>query len=163
LYLILDMLRNKFYKSGRYWDEFEIGQIFKHEAKKTITRTEHEQFCELTLNFHPLHWDQVFAKSSEFGQIVVVGTYVASIAVGISVPDISAKAIANLDYEKIEHHAPVFIGDTLQAETEIMEVRESKSKPDRGIIFVETRLYNQKQEKVLSLRRHVLIPKKGSK
>ena len=163
MYLILSMLRNKDYKSGRYLEDFELGQIFRHGAQKTITKAEHKQFCELTLNFHPLHWDEDHAKLSEFGQIVVVGTYVASIVVGISVPDISAKAIANLDYEKIVHHLPVFIGDTLHAETEILEVRESKSKPDRGIIFVETRSYNQNNEKVLSLRRHVLIPKKVTK
>jgi acyl dehydratase len=154
------MLRNKNYKTGRCWDDFKVGQIFKHGAYKTINDAEHKQFCELTLNYHPLHWDQEFAKLSEFGRIVVVGTYVASIAVGLSVRDISARAIANLDYEKIEHHAPVFVGDTLQAESEILEVRESRSKPDRGIIFVETRVYNQESIKVLSLRRHVLIPRR---
>ncbi|MFC1897967.1 MaoC family dehydratase [Candidatus Cloacimonadota bacterium] len=160
MYLKLSMLRNKYDKTDRYFEEFKVGQIYKHNARKTITGAEHRQFCELTLNYHPLHWDETYAKLSNFGRIVVVGTYVASIAVGISVPDISVNAIANLDYEKIDHLVPVFEGDTLQAETEILEIRESRSKPDRGIIFVETRLYNQHNDKVLSLRRHVLIPKK---
>lgn len=163
MYLLFGMMRNLNDKTGRYFDEFEVGQTFIHKATKTITRMEHERFCELTMNYHPLHWDDNYAKSSEFGRIVVVGTYVASIAVGLSVPDISAKAIANLDYEKIEHYAPVFIGDTLQAETEILEVKASRSKPDRGIILVETRVFNQDEIKVLSLRRHVLIPRRKIK
>ncbi len=115
------------------------------------------------MNHHPLHLDAEFAKSTIYKKIVIAGTFVASITVGLSVSDISGKAIANLDYEKIVHHAPVFIGDTLQAETEILEIRESRSKPDRGIIFVETRAFNQKNEIVLSLRRHILIPKRGKK
>jgi acyl dehydratase len=89
-----------------------------------------------------------------------VGTLVLSVIVGMSVSEISGKALANLDYEKITHDGPVFIDDTLYAETEILDVRESKSKPNRGIIYVETRAFNQKDEKVLTLRRHVLVPKR---
>ena len=110
-----------------------------------------------TLRCLPIEDD---SGGEEFGRIVVVGTYIASIAVGISVADISGKAIANLDYEKIVHHRTVFIGDTLHAETEILEMRESHSKPERGIIFVETKAYNQHDELVLTLRRHILIPKR---
>jgi len=154
------MLRKNRSSLGRYWNEFKIGQKFQHERAKTITAAELQLFCELTLNDHPLHLDAEYAKSTEFGRIVVVGTYIASIAVGISVADISGKAIANLDYEKIVHHRPVFIGDTLHAETEILEMRESHSKPERGIIFVETKAYNQHDELVLTLRRHILIPKR---
>ncbi len=157
------MMRNKNDKSGRFLEDFQKGQIIRHKTHKTITEKEHQQFCELTVNFHPLHWNHQYAQSSEFGQIVIVGTYVVSIAVGISVEDISLNAIANLDYEHIIHHLPVFIADTLQAETEILEVRESKTKSDRGIIFVETRTFNQKEQLVLSLRRHILIPKRKKK
>lgn len=163
MYLKLIMMRNKYDRSGRFLEDFQEGQLIKHKLTKTITEAEHHHFCDLTLNYHPLHWNQDYAKSSNFGQIVVVGTFVASIAVGISVEDISYRAIANLEFEKIIHHLPVFTGDTLKAETEILSVRESVSKPDRGIIFVETRTYNQNYQLVLSLRRKVMIPKRNIK
>jgi acyl dehydratase len=92
----------------------------------------------------------------------VVGSYIFSLVVGMSVKDISGKAIANLNYDKIIHDKPVFIGDTLIAETEILEIRESEKKPDRGIVYVETKAYNQKNEKVLTFRRHILIPKNNA-
>ena len=100
------------------------------------------------------------AKGTQHGQILVVGPLVFSLVAGMSVSDISGKAIANLDYENITHDGPVFIGDTIYAETEILETRESKSRPDRGIIYVETRAFNQNGEKVLAFRRHALIMKK---
>lgn len=160
MYHVISMMRKKEDSSGRFFEDFEIGRIYQHAPSKTISQSEHLQFCQLTENHHPLHCDETYAKASQFGRIVVVGTYVASIAVGLSVADISQRAIANLDYERIVHHQPVFIGDKLHAETEILEVRESRSQPDRGIIFVETRTFNQKNELVLSLRRHVLLPKR---
>ncbi|MBC8385843.1 MAG: MaoC family dehydratase, partial [Candidatus Cloacimonetes bacterium] len=101
-----------------------------------------------------------YCETEIYGKPLVVGTLVFSLVVGMTVSEISGKAIANLDYEKITHDGPVFIGDTIHAKTEILEVRESKSKPDRGIIFVETRAFNQNNEKVLTFRRHVLIPKR---
>jgi len=143
---------------GRYFEEFEVGQVYKHSIRKTITESDNNLFCLLTLNHHPLHSDNSYASGSEYGGIVVVGTYVLSLVVGLSVPDISGKAIANLDYEKVIHHLPVYIGDTVHAETEILEKRQSKTKEDRGIIYVETRAFNSSYKKVLTLRRHVLIP-----
>ncbi len=140
---------------GKYLEEFRIGDVYKHLAEKTITDKDNDLFCTLTMNSHPLHLDPVYARSTSFGKRVVVGTFVVSLTVGISVPDISGKAIVNLDYEKIIHDAPVFLGDTLHAETEILEVKESRTKPDRGIVFVETRAYNQNNKKVLTLRRHM--------
>ncbi len=148
---------------GKYLEDFRIGDVYKHHAEKTITEEDNDLFCTLTMNSHPLHLDPVYARSTSFGKRVVVGTFVAGLAVGISVPDISGKAIANLDYEKIIHDAPVFLDDTLHAETEILEVKESRTKPDRGIVYVETRAYNQNNKKVLTLRRHILIPKRGKK
>jgi acyl dehydratase len=157
------MLQNKYDNFGKFLEDFKVGEVYKHNDKKIITREDNNLFCQITMNHHPLHLDTEFAESTIYKKIIVAGTFVASITVGLSVSDISGKAIANLDYEKIIHHAPVFIGDTLQAETEILKVRKSRSKPDRGIIFVETRTFNQKNEKVLSLRRHILIPKRGKK
>jgi acyl dehydratase len=144
---------------GCYLNEFNVGEIIKHATTKTILESDNNLFTLLTMNHHPLHLDKEYCKRSQHNQILVVGTYVFSLVVGFSVPDISGKAIANLDYESVIHNAPVFIGDTLHAETEILDKRESKSKPDRGIIYVETRAYNQNNEKVLTFRRHILIPK----
>jgi acyl dehydratase len=113
------------------------------------------------MNHHPLHTNKQFAESSQHGRILVVGTLVFSIVVGMTVPDISGKAIANLEYEKVEHLAPVYINDTLYAQTEILGVKPSSTKPDRGIVYVETTAYNQDAKPVLRFRRHVLIAKKG--
>ncbi|NQV18356.1 MAG: MaoC family dehydratase [Armatimonadetes bacterium] len=157
------MLRNKYDNFGRFLEDFKVGDVYQHRNKKTITERDNNLFCQITMNHHPLHLDNEYAVSTIYKKIVVAGTFVASIAVGLSVPDISGKAIANLDYEKIIHDAPAFLGDTLHAETEILEVRESKTKPARGIVFVETRAYNQNNEKVLTLKRHILIPKREKK
>jgi acyl dehydratase len=111
------------------------------------------------MNQHPLHTDAHYASRIQHGQRVVVGTLVFSIVVGISVADISGKAIANLEYEAIKHVAPVFHGDTVYAESTILDVRASNTRPDRGIVYLETRAFNQRGETVLTLRRRVLIPK----
>lgn len=147
---------------GNYFEDFHTGDVHQHSISKTITESDNNIFSLLTMNHHPLHLDEEYAKHTQHGKILVVGTYVFSLVVGLTVRDISGKAIANLDYEKITHDGPVFIGDTIYAETEILDKRESKSKPDRGVIYVETRAYNQHKERILTFRRHVLIPKKRS-
>lgn len=143
---------------GGSLDEFSVGDVYRHWPGKTITESDNNLFALLTMNHHPLHIDSEYCKEHPHGRILVVGTLVLSVAVGMSVSEISGKAIANLDYEKITHDGPVFIGDTLYAETEILDKRKSRSKPDRGILYVETRAFNQRGEKVLTLRRHVLVP-----
>ena len=147
---------------GRYYEKFTVGDVIIHSQTKTVSESDNNLFCLLTMNHHPVHLNKEYAKQTQHGKILVVGTYVFSLVVGLSVRDISGKAIANLDYEKITHDRPVFIGDTIYAETEILDKRESKSKPDRGIVYVETRAFNQNNEKVLTFRRHVLIPKKNA-
>lgn len=139
--------------------DFQPGQIYKHYPPKTIMESDNNLFCLLTTNHHPLHSDVELAKKSQHGRILVVGTYVLSLVVGMSVPEISGAAIANLEYEKVIHNAPVFIGDTIYAESKILEVRGSKSKIDRGILYVETIALNQENTRVLTLRRSVLLPK----
>jgi acyl dehydratase len=146
---------------GHYFEEFVIGQVIRHEASKTIFESDNNLFSLLTMNHHPLHTNIEFAKESQHGRILVVGTLVFSIVVGMTVPDISGKAIANLEYEKVEHLGPVFINDTLYAQTEILETRPSASKPDRGVIYVETTAFNQDSKPVLRFRRHVLIARQG--
>ncbi len=140
-------------------EDFKTEHVFQHFPPKTVTESDNNLFCLLTTNHHPIHSDVEHAKKSQHGRRLVVGTYVLSLVVGMSVPEISGSAIANLEYEKIVHNGPVFIGDTIYAESKILDVRESKSKPDRGIIYVETIAKNQNGTKVLTLRRRVLIPK----
>lgn len=146
---------------GRFYEEFEVGEVIKHKTSKTIFESDNNFFSLLTMNHHPVHTNVDYAAKQQHGKILVVGTLVFSLAVGITVPDISGKAIANLMYENIDHLAPVFIGDTIYAETTVLDKRESKSKSDRGIIYVETSVFNQRGEKVLVFRRKVLIKKRG--
>lgn len=145
----------------RALDDFTIGREFKHWPGKTVTESDNNLFCLLTMNHHPLHSDTEYARTQQHGKIVVAGTYVLSLTVGLTVPDISGSSMANLEFEKVVHHAPVFVGDTLRARSKVIAVRPSKTKPDRGIVTVETEAYNQHNEKVLTLRRKVLIPKKS--
>jgi acyl dehydratase len=112
------------------------------------------------MNHHPVHTNIDYASKQQHGKILVVGTLVFSLAVGITVPDVSGKAIANLLYENIDHLAPVFIGDTIYVKTTVLDKRESKSKNDRGVVYVESIAYNQNNENVLSFRRKVLIKKR---
>jgi acyl dehydratase len=113
------------------------------------------------MNHHPLHINDVYAAQSQQGRNVVVGPLVYSLALGMSVGDISGKAIANLATEELTHPAPVFHGDTLYAESEVLEVRPSQSKPDRGVVKVRTDVYNQRNELVATFRRAVLVPRRS--
>lgn len=147
---------------GNYFEDFKEGQIIEHQLSKTIFESDNNLFCLLTMNYHPVHTNAAYAEKQQHGKILVVGTLVFSLVVGMTVPDISGKAVANLDYEKVEHLAPCFIGDTLYARTEVLSCRESKSKQDRGIVYVETTGYNQNGVDVIRFRRHVLV-KKGNR
>jgi len=148
---------------GRYFEDFQVGEIIKHKEEKTISKTDNELFCKMTMNSHPLHFDSNYAQKTYFKQCVVVGTYVLSLAVGISVKDISYKAIANLGFSSIIHHLPTFIGDTISAETETLSNRISNTNNEQGIVCVETRAYNQNNQKILTLQRQILVPRNGKK
>lgn len=148
---------------GIYYDEFIVGEEIKHSLSKTIFESDNNLFSLLTMNHHPVHTNLDYAAKNQYGKILVVGTLVFSLVVGFTVPDISGKAIANLGYEEIKHLNPVFINDTLYARTKILDKWESKSKPDRGIVYVETIGYNQKNEEVISFRRKVLLKKDTQK
>lgn len=145
---------------GRYLEEFEVGDVYEHWPAKTVTEADDHLFCLITMNHHPLHINDVYAKASQQGKNVVVGPLVYSLALGMSVGDVSGKAIANLATEELSHPAPVFHGDTLFCESEVLEVRESKSKPDRGIVSVHTRVYNQDGTLVAEFKRKVLVPRR---
>ncbi len=142
---------------GRYFEEFTKGEIIEHTTSKTIFESDNNLFSLLTMNHHPLHTNIDYAEKQQHGKVLVVGTLVFSLAVGITVPDISGKAIANLMYENIEHLAPVFINDTIYAKTEVLDLIPSKTKNDRGIVYVETTAYNQDGVDVLKFRRRVLV------
>ena len=145
---------------GRFLEEFHVGDVYRHEPHKTVLESDNNLFCLLTYNHHPVHLDVEYAGNTQHGRILVVGTYVLSLVVGMSVSETSGRAIANLEYENIRHNGPVFVGDTIRAESEVLEITPSRSKPDRGIVCIETRAYNQTDDKILTLRRRMLIPKK---
>ena len=145
---------------GRYLEEFEQGAVYKHWPAKTVTEADDHLFCLITMNHHPLHINDVYASQSQQGRNVVVGPLVYSLALGMSVGDVSGKAIANLATEELSHPAQVFHGDTLFCESEVLEVRPSGSKPDRGVVRVHTRVLNQDGVLVAEFKRTVLVPRK---
>ena len=146
---------------GLYFEDFVVGEEIQHALSKTIFESDNNFFSLLTMNHHPVHTNVDYATHNQHGQILVVGTLVFSLAVGITVPDISGKAIANLGYEDVKHLNPVFLNDTIYVRTKILDKRASKTKHDRGIIYVESIAYNQRGEDVLLFRRHVLVKKRN--
>ena len=137
-----------------------MGAVYKHWPAKTVTEADDHLFCLLTMNHHPLHINDVYAAESQQGRNVVVGPLVYSLALGMSVADVSGKAIANLATEELSHPAPVFHGDTLFAESEVLEVRPSQSKQDRGVVKVHTRVFKQDGTLVAEFKRAVLVPRR---
>ena len=146
---------------GRYLEDFDVGAVYRHWPGKTILESDNNLFCLLTMNHHPVHLDRHYARGQQHGRVLVAGTLVFSVVVGMTVADVSGKAIANLDYERVIHEGPVFVGDTLYAQTEVLEVRGSRTKPDRGVICVGTHALNQDDARVLSFRRHILVPRRS--
>ena len=147
---------------GSWYEDYTVGDIYKHWPGRTVNEYDDTLFSMITMNHAPLHIDEHYMSGSQFGQRLVNGLFVISLVVGMTVREISGKAIANLEYETVKHLGPTFHGDTIYAETEILEKRESKSKNDRGILYVETRAWNQRDETILTLRRRVMIPKRGN-
>lgn len=143
---------------GRCLEDFVVGDVLRHWPGKTITEADDHLFCLLTMNHHPLHIDERFAQlASVHGRNVVVGNLVYSLVLGMSVPDVSGSAIANLEVNNLRHVYPTFHGDTIYAESTVLAVVPSRSKPDRGVVEVETRGYNQDGREVVSFRRKVLV------
>nr|ADI19185.1 acyl dehydratase [uncultured delta proteobacterium HF0130_05G09] len=154
--------KNRYRESyGRYLEDFNIGDIYEHRPGRTLTESDNTWFTLLTMNQHPLHFDMEYASKSEFGKPLVNSCLTLSIVAGMSVSDISQKTIANLGWDKIKLTAPVYVGDTLYAESVVLSKRESKSRPTQGIVSVRTRGFNQDGKEVISYERTMLIPKKG--
>jgi acyl dehydratase len=148
--------------AGKYFEEFTVGEIFHHQPGRTITEMDNVLFSCLTMNPQPLHLDEEFAKKTEFGTRLVNSLLTLGILVGLSVGDTTlGTTVANLGFDKTEFPKPVFHGDTLYAETEVVEIRESRSRPDAGIVFFEHRAKNQRGEIVARCRRAALMKKQG--
>jgi itaconyl-CoA hydratase len=147
---------------GRYFEDFEVGATYEHRPGRTLSEADNTWFTLLTMNTHPIHFDAEYAKHSEYGRPVVVSTLTLAVLVGMSVSDISQKAIANLGWERIKLPKPVFAGDTLYAESMVLDKRESESRPDQGIVTVRTIGRNQHREVVCEFERSILVMKRGN-
>jgi itaconyl-CoA hydratase len=146
---------------GRFYEDFAVGDIYEHRPGRTITETENTWFTLLTMNKHPLHFDAEYARHSEFGRCIVASPFTVSLIVGMSVSDVSQKAIANLGWTDIKLTHPVFAGDTLYAESEVLAKRESKSRADAGIVSVRSIGKNQDGAVVCTFDRTMLVQRRG--
>lgn len=147
--------------AGRYFEEWTVGDRIEHEIRRTVTETDNLLFSTMTHNPQPLHLDAEAAKASEFGQILVNGTFTFALMVGLSVGDTTlGTLIANLGYDKLVMPAPVFIGDTMRATSEVVDLRESKSRPSAGIVTFRNELINQRDEVVCRCLRSALLHRK---
>lgn len=146
---------------GRYYEHFTVGDVYKHRPGRTISETDNTWFTLLTMNTHPLHFDAAYAAESEFGRLLVNSCLTLSMVVGMSVSDLSQKAIANLGWDKIKLTAPVFIGDTIYSESQVLAKRESRSRPDQGIVTVLTTGTKADGTEFMNFERTFLVPKRG--
>lgn len=147
--------------AGRYFEDWTLGDRISHEIRRTVTETDNLLFTLMTHNPQPLHLDVEAAKASEFGQILVNGTFTFSLMVGLSVGDTTlGTLVANLGYDKLVMPKPVFIGDTMRAETEIADLRESRSRPTAGIVAFRHELFNQRNELVCHCLRSALVSRR---
>ena len=145
---------------GRFYEDFTVGDVYKHPYGRTVTETDNVWFTNLTMNVNPMHFNEAYAAGTEFSERLVDGTYVFALAVGMSVIDVSANATANLGYDAVRHHAPVYHGDTVFAESEVVSKRELDSREHVGIVTTELRAFNQDDELVLSLERTPMVLKR---
>jgi itaconyl-CoA hydratase len=145
---------------GRFYEDFEVGDIYKHPYGRTVTETDDVWFTNVTMNTNPMHFNEAYASATEFGERLVNGTFVIALAVGMSVIDVSMNATANLGYDKVRHHGPVFHGDTIFAESEVISKRESESRDHVGMVTTELRAYNEDDDLVLSLERTPMVIKR---
>jgi acyl dehydratase len=146
---------------GRYYEDFNVGDTYEHRPGRTLTETDNTWFTLLTQNTHPLHFDAEYARHSEFGRCIICSPLTVAVMVGQSVTDVSQKAVANLGWTNIRMTYPLFAGDTLTSESEVIAKRESKSRPDAGIVTVITRGFNQDGKLVCDFERTILVARRG--
>ncbi len=146
--------------TGRYYEEFEVGERITHEKRRTISESDNQRFCDMTMNQQPLHLDREFAAETQFGERVVNGLLTMSLAVGLTIPETTdGTIVANLSYDEVEHPAPVFHGDTIRAETTVLDKRET-SDGERGVVTMRVETFNQDDELVCEFERTVLAKKR---
>lgn len=146
---------------GRYYEDFEVGDVYRSSAGRTVTETDNVWFTHLTLNTNQLHFNRHYAKKSRWGRPLVNSTFTLALVTGMSVPDVSQNAMANLGWDEVKLPNPVFIGDTLYEESQILAKRESKSYPEAGIVKVRTKGINQDGAVVIDFVRHIMVYKRG--
>ena len=147
--------------TGRFYDEWTVGDKLQHQPHRTVTEADNLLISTLTHNPQPLHLDADYAAGTEFGRIVVNGTFTFALLVGLSVGDTTlGTLVANLGYDKVRMPKPVFLGDTLRAETEVIALKDSKSRPDAGIVTFDHRMFNQRDELVCTMERTALMQRR---
>lgn len=147
--------------AGRFFEDFELGATYHHRPGRTLSEADNTWFTLLTMNTHPIHFDAEYAKQTEFGKPLVVSTLTLAVLVGMSVADTSRNALANLGWKEIKLSKPVFAGDTLYAESTVLDKRESKSRPQEGIVTIRTVGRNQRKEVVCEFERSFLVMKRA--
>ena len=148
--------------AGRYYEEFEVGEVIDHPRQRTVTERDNQTFCDMTMNQQPLHLDEGFAAETQFGERIVNGIYTMALAVGLTIPDTTdGTIVANLSYDNVEHPTPVYHGDTVRAETTVLNKRET-SDGERGVVTMEVEVFNQDDDLVCSFERTVLSLKRES-
>ncbi|MDS0298774.1 MaoC family dehydratase [Halogeometricum sp. S1BR25-6] len=146
--------------TGRYYEEFEVGETIDHEKRRTVSESDNQRFCDMTMNQQPLHLDEEFAGETRFGERLVNGLYTLSLAVGLSIPDTTdGTIVANLSYDEVEHPNPVFHGDTIRARSTVTDKRET-SDGERGIVTMHVEAFNQDDELVCEFDRTALSLKR---
>ena len=146
---------------GRYYEDFVVGDVYEHPLGRTVTTTDNIWFTLLTQNTAPIHFDHHYAAQTEFGRPLVDSTFTLALVTGQSVTDISQNVMANLGWDEVRLPAPVFEGDTIYSSSEVLEARESKSRPNVGIVTVKTIGYNQDGTVVITFKRTVMVYKRG--
>lgn len=146
---------------GRFFEDFDVGDVFKSRLGRTVTETDNIWFTCLTLNTNQSHFNRAYAETTRFGAPLVNSTFTLALITGLTVPDTSENAVANLEWTDVKLPKPVFVGDTLWAESEITQVRESRSNPDVGIVSMRCRGVNQRGEVVIEFKRTFMISKRG--
>ena len=146
---------------GRFYEDFAVGDVYQHPLGRTVTTTDNIWFTLLTQNTAPIHFDHHYAAQTEFGRPLVDSTFTLALVTGQSVSDISQNVFANLGWDDVRLPHPVFEGDTIYSQSEVLEARESKSRPTTGIVTVRTTGYNQRGETVITFKRTILVYKRG--
>jgi len=146
---------------GRFYEDFTVGDVYRHPLGRTVTTTDNSWFTLLTQNTNPIHFDHHYAAQTEFGRPLVDSTFTIALVTGQSVTDVSQNVMANLGWDEVRLPAPVFEGDTIYSQSEVLEARESRSRPNVGIVTVATTGYNQAGTTVITFRRTVMVYKRG--